>query len=582
MMQIIKKLNVLLDKKQKRAMAGLIFLMIIGAFLQTAGVGLLVQVVNVVIDPQAIQKSRITRALYELSGLADYKSFSITVMTLLILTFIVKNLFLFAQQKLTFSFVYTNQFRTSERMMRNYLRRGYEFYLNADTAVVQRSITSDVNNMYALILALLQMLSDGVVSLFIICYCFATNGTMTMLMAIVLLVLMLLVKKVLKPIMYKAGKDNQDYYSGLFKWISQTVQGIKEVKISCKEQYFVSEYKKCGKGYVDAVQKYSLYNNIPKLLIETACVATMVGYMIYLVASEVSTQNMLDVFSTLAAAAFVLLPCVNRINNQINSIAYFEPFFMGVSDNLQDEISGEKVDMAFATDEEEKLPVKEAIEMREITYAYPNTDRLIFDHADLTIPVGASVGIVGTSGAGKSTVVDILLGLLEVKEGKVLADGQDIKKYYRKWLKNVGYIPQMIFMLDDTIRKNVAFGVPEEKIDEERVWEVLKEARLDEFVRTLPDGLDTGIGERGIRLSGGQRQRIGIARALYNNPEVLILDEATSALDNDTEAAIMESINRLHGKKTLIIIAHRLQTIEKCDIVYRVENGKAAIERGKV
>ena len=563
-------------------MAGLIFLMIIGAFLQTAGVGLLVQVVNVVIDPQALQKSRITRALYELSGLADYKSFSITVMTLLILTFIVKNLFLFAQQKLTFSFVYTNQFRTSERMMRNYLRRGYEFYLNADTAVVQRSITSDVNNMYALILALLQMLSDGVVSLFIICYCFATNGTMTMLMAIVLLVLMLLVKKVLKPIMYKAGKDNQDYYSGLFKWISQTVQGIKEVKISCKEQYFVSEYKKCGKGYVDAVQKYSLYNNIPKLLIETACVATMVGYMIYLVASEVSTQNMLDVFSTLAAAAFVLLPCVNRINNQINSIAYFEPFFMGVSDNLQDEISGEKVDMAFATDEEEKLPVKEAIEMREITYAYPNTDRLIFDHADLTIPVGASVGIVGTSGAGKSTVVDILLGLLEVKEGKVLADGQDIKKYYRKWLKNVGYIPQMIFMLDDTIRKNVAFGVPEEKIDEERVWEVLKEARLDEFVRTLPDGLDTGIGERGIRLSGGQRQRIGIARALYNNPEVLILDEATSALDNDTEAAIMESINRLHGKKTLIIIAHRLQTIEKCDIVYRVENGKAAIERGKV
>lgn len=582
MLQIIKKLNVLLDKKQKRAMAGLIFLMIIGAFLQTAGVGLLVQVVNVVIDPQAIQKSRITRALYELSGLADYKSFSITVMTLLILTFIVKNLFLFAQQKLTFSFVYTNQFRTSERMMRNYLRRGYEFYLNADTAVVQRSITSDVNNMYALILALLQMLSDGVVSLFIICYCFATNGTMTMLMAIVLLVLMLLVKKVLKPIMYKAGKDNQDYYSGLFKWISQTVQGIKEVKISCKEQYFVSEYKKCGKGYVDAVQKYSLYNNIPKLLIETACVATMVGYMIYLVASEVSTQNMLDVFSTLAAAAFVLLPCVNRINNQINSIAYFEPFFMGVSDNLQDEISGEKVDMAFATDEEEKLPVKEAIEMREITYAYPNTDRLIFDHADLTIPVGASVGIVGTSGAGKSTVVDILLGLLEVKEGKVLADGQDIKKYYRKWLKNVGYIPQMIFMLDDTIRKNVAFGVPEEKIDEERVWEVLKEARLDEFVRTLPDGLDTGIGERGIRLSGGQRQRIGIARALYNNPEVLILDEATSALDNDTEAAIMESINRLHGKKTLIIIAHRLQTIEKCDIVYRVKNGKAAIERGKV
>ncbi len=579
MLQIIKKLRVLLDKKQKRTMAGLMFLMVIGAVLQTAGVGLLVQVVNIVIDPQAVQNSRIASWVYELSGSPDYDTFAVSVMALLIATFVVKNVFLFLQQKLTFAFVYTNQFRTSERMMRNYLRRGYEFYLNADTAVVQRSITSDVNNMYALILALLQMMSDGAVSLFIITYCFITNGTMTVLLAVVLLVVMGGVKTVLKPVMFKAGKDNQDYYSGLFKWISQTVQGIKEVKIAGKEQYFVNEYKKCGQGYVNAVQRYSLYNNIPKLLVETACVATMVGYMIYLVLSGVSTENMLTVFSTLAAAAFVLLPCVNRINNQINSIAYFEPFFMGVSDNLQDEISGDKVDMTFATDEEEKLPVKKSIELKDITYAYPNTEKLIFDHADLTIPVGASVGIVGTTGAGKSTVVDILLGLLEIKGGAVLADGVDTKTQYRKWLKNVGYIPQMIFMLDDTIRKNVAFGVPEDKIDEKRLWEVLREAQLDEFIRSLPEGLDTGIGERGIRISGGQRQRIGIARALYNDPEVLIMDEATSALDNDTEAAIMESINRLHGRKTLIIIAHRLQTIEKCDMVYRVENGKVQREK---
>jgi ABC-type multidrug transport system fused ATPase/permease subunit len=330
---------------------------------------------------------------------------------------------------------------------------------------------------------------------------------------------------------------------------------------------------------VGAVQRYSLYNQIPKLLIEPVCITVMVGYMIFLVLSGESTENMIDVFGTLAAAALVLLPCVNRINNQINSIAYFEPFFMGVSDNLQDEINGDRIDISFATDEEEKLPVKDIIEMKDITYAYPNSERLIFDHAELSIPVGASVGIVGTSGAGKSTVVDILLGLLEVKTGAIYADGVDVKQHYRKWLKNIGYIPQMIFMLDDTIRNNVAFGVPDDKIDEKRLWEALKEAQLDEFVKTLPEGLETNIGERGIRLSGGQRQRIGIARALYNNPEVLILDEATSALDNDTEKAIMDSINRLHGKKTLIIIAHRLQTIEKCDMVYRVEDGKAKRER---
>ena len=579
MLKILKKLGLLLDKKQKRTMVGLIFLMVISAFLQTAGVGLLVQVMSIVIDPGAVMNSGWAKYVYELLDMKNFESFSVLIMALLIITFIVKSIFLFVQQKLTLAFVYTNQFRTSERMMRNYLRRGYEFYLNADTAVVQRSITSDVNNMYALILALLQLMSDIVVSVFVVSYCLSSSGVMTIMLAVVLLAVIYVVKKILQPIMYKAGKDNQDYYSGLFKWISQTVQGIKEVKVACKEQYFVSEYRKCGKGYVGAVQRYSLYNQIPKLLIEPVCITVMVGYMIFLVLSGETTENMIDVFGTLAAAALVLLPCVNRINNQINSIAYFEPFFMGVSDNLQDEINGDRIDISFATDEEEKLPVKDSIEMKDITYSYPNTERLIFDHADLTIPVGASVGIVGTSGAGKSTVVDILLGLLEVKSGTIYADGVDVKQHYRKWLKNIGYIPQMIFMLDDTIRNNVAFGVPADKIDEQRLWEALKEAQLDEFIKSLPEGLGTNIGERGIRVSGGQRQRIGIARALYNNPEVLILDEATSALDNDTEKAIMESINRLHGKKTLIIIAHRLQTIEKCDMVYRVENGKAKRER---
>ena len=240
MIQIIKKLRVLLDKKQKRTMVGLIILMVISAFLQTAGVGMLVEVMQIVIDPEAVQHSRVAEACYEIMGVESYRTFSIIVMVLLILVFVVKNLFTYVQQKLTLSFVYTNQFRTSERMMRNYLRRGYEFYLNADTAVVQRSITSDVNNMYALILALLQLLSDSVVSLFVISYCFISSGTMTILMAVVLLLLMWLIKRVLKPIMYKAGKDNQDYYSSLFKWISQTVLGYQRSKDFRQGAVFVS------------------------------------------------------------------------------------------------------------------------------------------------------------------------------------------------------------------------------------------------------------------------------------------------------------------------------------------------------
>ena len=572
----------------------LIVVMTLGAFLQTLGVSMLVEVVNVVIDPDAVMGGNTAKKVYELMGsifgVKDFRTFSVIMVSALILIYIIKNAYLYMQYKMTYSFIYTNQFSTSERMMRNYMRRRYEYFLGADTSTIQRSITSDVNNMYALILAILTMFSDGVVSLCVFVYCLIQSGVLTIALAVVMIILMFIIKKVLQPIMHKAGQDNQDYYSSLFKWISQTVLGIKEVKVTGRETYFVGEYNKAGKGYVGAVQKYSLYNAIPKLLIETVCVATMMIYIIVLLVTGSSTENMLSVLTTLAAASLVLLPAVNRINNQINQIAYLEPFFMNVSDNLRDEIGEDKVDLTFAAGDISKLPFTDSINIKDITFAYPGTDKKIFDKANLKIKVGESVGIVGTTGAGKSTIVDVLLGLLVPQEGQVLVDTTDITQRdaepgsqkmldYRRFLLNIGYIPQMIFMLDDTIRRNVAFGIRDEDISEERVWQVLKEAQLDEFIKTLPDGLDTTVGERGIRLSGGQRQRISIARALYHDPEILILDEATAALDGDTEAAIMHSINYFQGKKTLIIIAHRLQTIEKCDHVYRVEDGKIEQER---
>lgn len=581
MLKIMKKMNLLLDKKQKRFMVVLVFMMLIGAVLETASISIVIPVVTLVMDQNAVQNNELVHSIYVFLGMKSARSFTILVMLSMVAAFVLKNLFLFLQQKVLYHFVYTNQFRTSERMMKNYMRRSYEYFLNADTAVIQRSITSDVNNMYALILSLLQLVSEVIVFVCLAVVLLVAEPRMTLVISVLLVITLFIIKVVLKPVMYKAGEDNQNYYSGLFKWISQTVAGIKEVKIGGRETYFVDEYIKCGKGYVDAVQKYTLYNNIPRLLIETVSVAGMIFYMLFLMLTGEETKDMLSIIAAFGVAVMRLMPCANRINNQLNNISFFEPFFMGVSDNLQDEIGSEKADMTSLLPMREKLPVKKEITLSNITYKYPNTEKLIFDHAGLTIPIGSSIGIVGASGAGKSTIVDVLLGLLRMQEGTITADGVDVMKQenYRKWLKNVGYIPQSIFMLDDTIRKNVAFGIPEEEINEKRLWEVLKEAQLDEFVKSLPDGENTGIGERGVRLSGGQRQRIGIARALYEDPEVMILDEATSALDNDTEAAIMDSINRLQGHKTLIIIAHRLQTIEKCDSVYRVEQGKIVKER---
>lgn len=581
--QILKKMNLLLDKKQKVKMVGIVFLMLIGGVLESLGVTMIIPVLSVLIDPTCVRTNKYMAFIYQGLHLSSPTQFTVLMMLILIIVFIVKNGFLFFQNVVQLRFVYTNQFATSRRMMINFMERPYEYYLNAETSVIQRNITSDVNNMYGLILSVLQLASECVVFTCLVVVLLFQDAKMITSIAALLILVLFIIKKVLKPIMSRAGEENQEYYSGLYKWIDQSVMGIKEIKIANKENYFINEYAKCGAGYVNAVQRYNIYNATPRLLIETVCIAGLVFYLMIVMLSGAHVTEMLPQLGTFALAAMRLLPSANRINNYQTAISYFEPFFMGVSDNLQQEINDDKVvydASAYEKKKEvEKLPVTKQIDLKNIVYKYPNTEKLIFDHANMEIPIGSAVGIVGTTGSGKTTIVDIMLGLLNLSDGQILADGVEVRENYEGWLKNIGYIPQTIFMIDESIRKNVAFGVPDEEIDDEKVWHALKEAQLDDFVRSLPEGLDTSIGERGIRISGGQRQRIGIARALFEDPEVLVMDEATSALDNETEAAIMDSINNLHGKKTLVIIAHRLQTIEKCDMVYRVENGKITKER---
>ncbi len=584
MIRDLKKLNLLLSAQQKAKMAGILVMMLIGGVLETLGIALIVPIIMVIISPEAIEANEYHMGdIYHALSMESTMQFAVTMMVAIILVFVIKNIFLYFQNVVQLRFIYTNQFDTSNRMMINFMKRPYEYYLNADTSVIQRNITSDINNVFALVLTILQLISEAIVFVCLVIVLLYMDALMTISIAGLLLVVLLVIKIIIKPIMFRTGKENQDYYSGLYKWIDQSVMGIKEIKIANKENYFINSYAKCGEGYVNAVQKYNIYNSTPRLLIETVCIAGLVGYMLLMMVNGTDTKDLVASISVLAAASTRLLPSANRINNYLTSLAYFEPFLDNVSDNLQAEIHDKDISYNAADYKVktavEKLPVEKEIELKDITYKYPNSESYVFSHADMTIPIGESVGIVGTSGAGKTTIVDIMLGLLQTETGQILADGVEVRDHYQAWLKNIGYIPQTIFMLDTTIRKNVAFGYEDEEIDDEKVWRALKEAQLDEHVRSLPEGLDTEIGERGIRLSGGQRQRIGIARALFEDPEVLVLDEATSALDNETEAAIMDSINHLHGKKTLIIIAHRLQTIEKCDMVYRVKNGGVVRER---
>lgn len=579
MLKIIKKINILMDKKQKWSMFRLFVMMVISAVLESGAALMVMQVVTIILSPDALSQSGSYQRICSLTGIESTKIFSVLAILFLVFLYIAKNLFQFFQQKYMYHFIFSNQFKTSSNLMKNFVKRDYEYYLNAETAVIQRSITADVSNMYALIMSVLQIAAEAIVAVFLVVTLFMQDPWMTLVLAVVLLVTLVVVKNIIKPIMNRTGRENQDYGASMFARIAETIQGIKEIKVAGREQYFIGEYAKVGKGYVRAMERQNMFNNTPKLLIETVCVAALLSYIAVLILSGRDVSGMVSLLAAFGIAAMRLLPAASRINNQMTSMAFNEPFFFNVSDNLIEETDTEHTDISYAVVAKEKLPVTREVSLENIIYHYPNSDKLIFDRANVVFPIGKSIGIVGTSGAGKTTIIDILLGLLKLQGGSVKADGVDIEEHYREWLANVGYIPQMIFLLDADIRKNVAFGVPEEEIDEERLWDSLREAQLDEFVRSLPDGARTGIGERGVRLSGGQRQRIGIARALYNDPEVLILDEATSALDNDTEAAIMDSVNRLHGKKTLLIIAHRLQTIEKCDMVFRIENGAIVRER---
>ena len=450
MRKIFKKINVLLDKRQKTQMVGIVFLMLIGGILESLGIAMLAPIMQIVVDPQKVEESKYLSAMYHGLNLSTTTQLAEVIMGGLILVFIIKNLVLFLINVVQLKFTYTNQFATSRRMMINFMQRPYEYYLNADTSVIQRSITSDVNNMYALILSILQLTSEVIVFICLVAFLLRMDAMMTITIAALLVTVLLIIKFVIKPVMVKAGKDNQDFYSGLYKWINESVTGIKEIKIANKENYFINGYADCGAGYVYAVQKYNLYNSTPRLLIETIAVAGMIGYMLIVMMSGTSLTTLLPQLTVLLAAATRLLPSANRINNYLTSIAYFEPFMMNVTDNLQQEIHDGSVSYDVADyrkkTEVTKLPVTKDIEMTDICYKYPNTDSYILNKACMSIPVGKSVGIVGTSGAGKTTIVDVLLGLLKPESGKISADGTDVMSNYKGWLKNIGYIPQSVRM----------------------------------------------------------------------------------------------------------------------------------------
>ncbi len=574
-MDIIRKMRYILDRKQKIHICFLGVLIFIGGLLETVSVSAVLPIVYVIISPEQAQENKYIRMVMEALAIDSIEGFIVPLLWTLIVMYILKNAFLLFLASEQNRFIAFNRNKLISQVLREFLNRPYEFYLDADIPTVFRLTDSDIPNVFNILMSMISLVSEAVVFALLCIVMVVTDWKLLLFLIVVFGVLSLVMIKVLKPQLSRLGEKNQSIQSRIAKWRIQAIYGIKDVKVLHREAFFADNYEHSGKIGAGYARRHAVLNNTPRLLIEAVFMTSILIYIILYIQMGNDASTLIPMLTAFGVAAIRMMPSVNRINTYMTDISYFRPCLNYVYENMNiNEISRRNNQTLRPADTSKKMQLRDKIALKGIVYAYPNTDKLIFDHADMVVPYGKSVGIMGPSGAGKSTIVDILLGLLKVREGSITCDGENIFDNYPAWLAQIGYIPQSIYLVDEPVRNNIAFGIADEEIDDSRIWQALEEAQLADFIRGLPEGLDTAIGDRGVRISGGQRQRLGIARALYHNPEILVFDEATSALDNETEAAVMEAINSFHGKKTMVIIAHRLNTIEKCDIIYKVDEGK--------
>ncbi|MBO4267443.1 MAG: ABC transporter ATP-binding protein [Lachnospiraceae bacterium] len=570
-MSLLRKINYIFSTKQKIQAVLLCIGLFIGALFELVGVSFIVQLVGIIEEPDTVHKSVWMQKLYDITNAGSDRQFFLYVVLLLIGIYLFKNVYLIVMNYVKYTFIYNNQLRLSGRLIDCYLRKPYTYHLDKNSAEMIRSIMLDSERFFQMLLTIFSIFSEIMVSALLCIYLLVVDWFITVSVVVILLVFSGLYLLIFHGRTKQNGKISQFNDGKMHQAINQALGAVKDIKILHREEYFVKAFTKRGEKKYTAVRNNEILGQIPAHLIETVCIGAILLVLVVKLYNGEDLNGMVSQLAAFAMAAFKLLPSVGKIDNYLNLIVFLKPS----ADLIYRDIK-ETEDMLSVTGKEADAGMEKAdgITVQHVSYRYPNTTENVLTDVNFTIPDGTSVGLIGPSGAGKSTIADIILGILTPTEGKVMYGDMNVHEHPLKWSKKLAYIPQAIFLADETIRSNVAFGIDEDRIEEDKVWKALEEAQLDAFVRSLPEGLDTMVGERGVRLSGGQRQRIGIARALYGDPQILVLDEATSALDSETETAVMEAIDRLRGRKTLIIIAHRLSTIANCGIIFKVGDGQ--------
>lgn len=568
-------------KQKHKSLLLMLCLFILSSFLEMVGLGFVGPFSAMVTNPDYINSNVWLQNLYIKFSINSPQNFILYFGILTIIVFYVKSVLSFLTQKSIAEFSHSLKGDLSSKLMQSYLSAPYTLHLSRNSAdLVQSIVTFTDRFCIGLVLNLLTAISNGVVIIALVALLLSTNAVASLGITLVLFLSLLFLNPLKDKLAYW-GKQGFDASAEIIRILNHGLGGLKETRIIGCEPYFEAQMNLATKKYSTNMGLASGYSNLPRYIVEAVIISFLIVFaFLFVTFNQDDSQNITSIFGIFAIASIRLLPATGNTISCISVIRYdlhsLDVLYAELKEAEEVQSKNEELNNlpVHHSQPQSKLTFQSQIVIENLGYKYPNAQTKALDCINLTIEKGHSIGLIGKSGSGKTTLVDVLMGLLSPQSGDIFVDGISVKDKIRAWQNLIGYVPQSIFLIDDTIERNIAFGVPDNQIDLQKVQAAVQTAQLSEVIEKLPMGLNTAVGERGVLLSGGQRQRVGIARALYHEKEILVFDEATAALDNETEQLVTEATKILGGSKTIIIIAHRLSTIEHCDRIYQLQEGK--------
>ena len=577
--EVFKKLNFILNRRQKILGSIVAIMTVLNAALQTLGVSIIVPFMSAMIDPEKFMSQKYIAVIAKGLHIHEATQLFVILCVIIIVLYLLKDVFCVFQLWVGTKYSYKVQRELATSVLETYMSRSYDFFLNYGTTKIIRDIQTDSYAVNTIIAALISLLTEFLTMLFITIYIFIMDWRMAICIVAMAYICILIFYGYFKSKMRKAGEQGRKLAAESQKVLLEAVEGIKEVQVMCKQFYFTEEFKRIYAKEQKPHITQRLVTESPTYIIEGVFIIGLLSFIAARILIDPDYVKTMPVLASFLMGAVRMLPSLGRISSRLGGLSYDLPSLESVYNNMKGFKETEGI-RRLQLDSGKNIVFKRDLNVQNISWRYLESEQDVLHNLNLKISKGQSIGIIGQSGAGKSTLADIILGLHIPQQGRVEIDGINIFQIPFEYSRVIGYVPQSIYLVDGTVKENVAFGLEEEKIDDNLVWQALQRARLDGFVRECEAELDTILGERGVRFSGGPRHRLAIARALYRQPQILVLDEATSALDNETESAVMDAIEGLYGSITMIIIAHRLTTVKKCDDIYEIKNG-IAVRRDK-